>query len=99
MKNIELVRMLCGIMDEFRPRARGQRYEELVTYVTDRPGHDMRYAINASKLKRELNWEPDSDHESLLRATVRWYLDHESWWQSILPGQFKLERQGLAPQS
>jgi dTDP-glucose 4,6-dehydratase len=96
MRNIDLVKILCGIMDTLRPRANGQCYEELITYVTDRPGHDMRYAIDASKLKRELGWEPDSDHEVLLRKTVQWYLNNESWWKSILSGEYKLDRQGLA---
>ena len=64
--------------------------------MTDRPGHDKRYAINASKLKRELGWEPDNDHQALFTQTVRWYLDNESWWQSILSGTYQLERQGLA---
>jgi dTDP-glucose 4,6-dehydratase len=96
MRNIDLVRKLCGIMDTLSPRANGQRYEELITYVTDRPGHDMRYAIDARKLKRELGWEPDSDHDVLLKETVQWYLNNESWWKSILSGEYKLDRQGLA---
>ena len=96
MRNIDLVKKLCGIMDTLKPRGNGQRYEELITYVTDRPGHDMRYAIDASKLKRELGWEPDSDHDALLRSTVQWYLNNESWWKSILSGEYKLERQGLS---
>ena len=96
MRNIDLVKKLCEIMDNLRPRSNVQRYEELITYVTDRPGHDMRYAIDASKLKRELGWEPDSDHDSLLRSTVQWYLNNDSWWQSILSGEYKLERQGLS---
>ncbi len=96
MRNIDLVKKLCGIMDTLKPRGNGQRYEELITYVTDRPGHDMRYAIDASKLKRELGWEPDSDHDALLRSTVQWYLNNETWWQSILSGAYKLERQGLS---
>jgi dTDP-glucose 4,6-dehydratase len=95
MKNIDLVLTLCRIMDTLRPRQDGRRYEELITYVADRPGHDMRYAIDASKLKRELGWEPDHDHKALFTQTVQWYLDNESWWQSILSGQYKLERQGL----
>lgn len=95
LKNIDLVRLLCRIMDRLRPRERGQKYEELITYVTDRPGHDMRYAIDASKLKRELGWEPNHDHQELFTQTVKWYLDNEAWWQSILSGQYKLERQGL----
>lgn len=96
LKNIDLVRMLCRIMDNLRPRENGKPYEELITHVTDRPGHDMRYAIDATKLKRELGWEPDNDHHALFTNTVRWYLDNESWWQSILSGQYKLQRQGLS---
>jgi dTDP-glucose 4,6-dehydratase len=95
MRNIDLVKKLCGIMDILKPRANVQRYEDLITYVTDRPGHDMRYAIDASKLKRELGWEPDRDHDSLLKSSVQWYLNNESWWNSILSGAYKLERQGV----
>lgn len=95
MQNIDLVKKLCGIMDSLKPRANGKPYEELVTYVTDRPGHDMRYAIDASKLKRELGWEPDSNHSKLLTDTVRWYLSNTNWWQEILNGNYRLERQGI----
>jgi dTDP-glucose 4,6-dehydratase len=96
LKNIDLVRGLCRIMDGLRPRQGGALYEDLITYVADRPGHDMRYAIDASKLKRELGWEPDSDHEALFKSTVQWYLNNEKWWQSILSGDYKLQRQGLS---
>ncbi len=95
MRNIDLVNKLCSIMDSLKPRSNGHRYEELITYVTDRPGHDMRYAIDASKLKRELGWEPDSNHEKLLTDTVRWYLENRGWWQDILSGSYRLERQGV----
>jgi dTDP-glucose 4,6-dehydratase len=95
MTNIDLVRTLCRIMDRMRPRQGGAIHEDLITFVTDRPGHDMRYAIDASKLKRELGWEPNGDHEALLGSTVTWYLDNQSWWQSILTGDYKLARQGL----
>ena len=95
MTNIDLVRTLCRIMDRMRPRQGGAIHEDLITFVTDRPGHDMRYAIDASKLKRELGWEPNHDHEALLGSTVTWYLDNQSWWQSILTGDYKLARQGL----
>lgn len=95
MRNIDLVKRLCEIMDRLKPRSGGKRYEELITYVTDRPGHDMRYAIDASKLKRELGWEPDSNHEKLLTDTVRWYLENQGWWQDILSGSYRLERQGV----
>jgi len=94
MRNIDLVKKLCRIMDSLKPRSSGKPYEELITYVTDRPGHDMRYAIDASKLKRELGWEPDCDHEKLMQQTVRWYLDNSTWWQSILNGSYRLERLG-----
>ena len=95
MRNIDLVKKLCGIMDSLKPRANGKRYEELITYVADRPGHDMRYAIDASKLKRELGWEPDNDHGKLLTQTVQWYLDNSTWWQDILNGSYQLERRGI----
>jgi dTDP-glucose 4,6-dehydratase len=95
MRNIDLVKKLCGIMDTLKPRSNGKPYEELITYVTDRPGHDMRYAIDASKLKRELGWEPDSNHAGLLTETVAWYLNNPRWWQDILSGNYRLERQGI----
>ena len=95
MRNIDLVKKLCGIMDNLKPRSNGKPYEELITYVTDRPGHDMRYAIDASKLKRELGWEPDSNHAKLLTETVAWYLNNPNWWQNILSGSYRLERQGI----
>jgi dTDP-glucose 4,6-dehydratase len=95
MRNIDLVKKLCGIMDSLKPRANGNQYEELITYVADRPGHDMRYAIDASKLKREFGWEPDCDHSSLLQETVEWYLKNERWWMDILSGSYRLERQGM----
>ena len=107
-RNIDLVHLLCEILDELSPRAStlesgagGQghapiatRYSELITYVTDRPGHDMRYAIDASKIKRELGWTPKQDHASGFRKTVQWYLDNDAWCQEILSGTYKLERQG-----
>lgn len=100
-KNIELVRMLCRIMDEEAPVSEAvwtqpsvQNYEDLITFVKDRPGHDMRYAINASKIHNELGWEPREDFESGFRKTVRWYLHNRDWWERILSGDYKLERQG-----
>lgn len=68
--------------------------ENLITFVTDRPGHDLRYAIDASKIKKELGWEPKQDHESGFRKTVQWYLENEAWWQEILSGEYQLERLG-----
>jgi dTDP-glucose 4,6-dehydratase len=94
LRNIDLVRLLCGILDELRPRADGASYVNQITFVKDRPGHDMRYAINASKIKNELGWVPKQDHSSGFRKTVAWYLENESWTQEILNGTYKLERLG-----
>jgi len=93
-QNIDLVRLLCTLLDELRPRADGKSYTEQISFVTDRPGHDLRYAIDAAKIKRELGWSPQQDHTSGFRKTVQWYLDHQNWWQSILDGSYQLERLG-----
>jgi dTDP-glucose 4,6-dehydratase len=93
-QNIDLVRLLCGLMDELRPRADGKNYAELITYVKDRPGHDKRYAIDATKIKTEFEWTPKQDDVSGFRKTVQWYLDNEGWTSNILSGNYKLERLG-----
>jgi dTDP-glucose 4,6-dehydratase len=92
--NIDLVRLLCELLDEFQPRADGRPYADQISFVTDRPGHDLRYAIDASKIKNELGWTPKQDHESGFRKTVQWYLDNQTWTQQILDGSYKLERLG-----
>jgi dTDP-glucose 4,6-dehydratase len=95
MRNIDLVREVCGLLDEVAPSAGGGSYADLITFVTDRPGHDKRYAIDASRIKTELGWEPAADPGSALRETVRWYVDNQEWWQSILRGDYRIERMGL----
>ena len=82
--NLELVQTLCGILDDLRPRADGSAYAELITFVTDRPGHDARYAIDPTRIRNELNWRPSVTVEEGLRKTVEWYLDNEAWWQPLL---------------
>ena len=92
--NLDLVKLLCSILDEFQPRTDGKPYADQITFVTDRPGHDLRYAIDASKIKRELDWTPKQDHISGFRKTVQWYLDNTDWTENILSGEYKLERLG-----
>lgn len=93
-QNIELVRDICGILDELAPSAKVAKHEELISFVTDRPGHDLRYAIDASKIKDELGWEPRENNETGMRKTVQWYLDNRDWWERILSGDYQLERIG-----
>ncbi len=95
LRNIDLVRQLCRLLDEARPRADGVSYVEQISFVTDRPGHDYRYAIDASKLERELSWLPSFTIEQGLRTTVQWYLSNESWWRRILSGEYQAVRVGL----
>jgi dTDP-glucose 4,6-dehydratase len=80
--NLELVKMLCGILDRLRPRETG-RYTDLITFVTDRPGHDARYAIDPSRIRNELGWRPSVTVEEGLEKTVHWYLDNEDWWRPL----------------
>ncbi|CAA6691253.1 MULTISPECIES: dTDP-glucose 4,6-dehydratase [unclassified Lentimonas] len=93
-QNIDLVKLLCDLLDELKPRTDRQRYADQITFVADRPGHDLRYAIDASKIKRELGWTPKQDHTSGFRATVQWYLDNTAWTEQILDGSYQLERLG-----
>ena len=82
--NLELVKTLCKILDELRPREDGKPYSDQIEFVTDRPGHDARYAIDPSRIREELGWRPSVTVEEGLRKTVQWYLDNEAWWQALL---------------
>lgn len=86
-KNIDIVNSICSIMDELHPS--GVPHSRLIQYVKDRPGHDFRYAIDPSKIEKELGWKPKFGFESALRETVQWYLDNDTWWKEIFSGQHK----------
>ncbi|MFH4855935.1 dTDP-glucose 4,6-dehydratase [Vibrio diabolicus] len=94
--NIDVVKSICEILEELvlnKPEGVA-RYQDLITYVKDRPGHDVRYAIDASKIERELGWTPEETFETGLRKTVEWYLTNKEWWQRVLDGSYSLERLG-----
>ncbi len=94
-RNIDVVKKICALLDELRPRSDGRKYEEQIVYVKDRPGHDMRYAIDPSKIARELGWKPQETFESGIRKTVEWYLEQkENWCAHVLSGAYKMERLG-----
>jgi dTDP-glucose 4,6-dehydratase len=94
--NIDVVRSICQLVDEMMPsNAIGPR-EKLISFVTDRPGHDLRYAIDASKIERELGWRPAETFETGLRKTVSWYLDNQAWWERVRSGVYQGERLGIA---
>ena len=91
--NLQVVQAICRILDELRPKASGS-YADQITFVTDRPGHDLRYAIDADKLRNELGWEPREDFDSGLKLTVKWYLENDWWWRPIREGKYSGERLG-----
>lgn len=95
-QNIEVVRSICNLLEELAPvKPDGvTKYQDLITYVTDRPGHDLRYAIDAGKIASELGWSPQESFESGLRKTVQWYMDNKEWWQAVLNGSYSMERLG-----
>ncbi|MEP6907103.1 MAG: dTDP-glucose 4,6-dehydratase [Pseudoxanthomonas sp.] len=95
-QNIEVVETICGLLDQRRPRADGKLRSSQITYVTDRPGHDRRYAIDASKLQGELGWKPQYTFEKGIAQTVDWYLDNQAWVTRVLDGSYRLERIGAA---
>ena len=94
--NLEVVETICNLLEELAPEkpAGVKNYRDLITFVKDRPGHDVRYAIDASKIERELGWVPEETFETGLRKTVQWYLDNRQWWERVLSGAYRLERLG-----
>ena len=93
--NLDIVNKICSIMDEEKPLSSGKSYSNLIEFVEDRPGHDFRYAINASKIKNELNWHPSENFESGLRKTISWYLNNEEWIKD-LERKYEQSRLGLS---
>jgi len=96
LRNIDVVGMICDLLDELRPREGSGPRRELISFVADRPGHDLRYAVDAGKIKQELGWAPRESFASGLRQTVTWYLENEAWWQGILGRRYGGERLGLS---
>jgi dTDP-glucose 4,6-dehydratase len=85
---------LCPTLGALRPRADGKSYAEQITFVKDRPGHDLRYGIDAKKISAELGWKPRESARSGFKKTVQWYLDNAPWWEAILSGEYQLQRLG-----
>jgi len=94
-QNIEVVKTICKILDDLKPQANGQSYESLITFVKDRPGHDLRYAIDATKIKNELGWTPTETFETGICKTVQWYLDNLDWCRRVQDGSYQRERLGV----
>ena len=94
--NLEVVEAICDLLDQVRPRPGGQPYRELIAFVTDRPGHDFRYAIDASKIESELGWRPQETFETGLRKTITWYLENEAWWRPLRDKVYDGRRLGLS---
>jgi len=95
-QNIEVVKTICKILDELKPCLEGKTYASLITFVNDRPGHDLRYAIDASKIERELGWKPQESFDTGIRKTVQWYLNNLEWCQRVQDGAYQRERLGEA---
>ena len=93
-RNIDVVKKICEILDRIIPM-KGQHYEDQISYVDDRPGHDFRYAIDCSKIKRDLGWEPKETFDTGLEKTIRWYINNEAWWRPLVENQNSLNRRGL----
>jgi dTDP-glucose 4,6-dehydratase len=96
-RNIDVVRSICGILDDLLPASPHRPHEKLIEFVTDRPGHDARYAIDAAKIRSELGWQAKRTFESGLRETVRWFLDNRAWWERVMNDAYQGQRLGLTP--
>lgn len=94
-QNIEVVKAICQILDELKPQSNGEPYESLITFVKDRPGHDLRYAIDATKIKNDLGWTPEETFDSGIRKTVEWYLNNLEWCRRVQDGSYQRERLGV----
>ena len=96
IKNIQIVEVICDVLNDIHPAGSGKSYHELITFVKDRPGHDFRYAIDASKLKKEIGWEPKESFNTGIQKTIEWYLKNEEWWKKIQENTYKQERLGIS---
>ena len=96
IKNIQIVEVICDVLNDIHPAGSGKSYHELITFVKDRPGHDFRYAIDASKLKKEIGWEPKESFNTGIQKTIEWYLKNEEWWKIIQENTYKQERLGIS---
>ena len=95
IKNIDVVLTICSLLDEMSPREDGSKYSKLIAYVQDRPGHDFRYAIDATKINQELGWSPKESFETGIQKTINWYLNNQQWWQAIQDNTYQQERLGM----
>ena len=93
--NIEIVETICNILDQEIPSDSGQSYKELITFVPDRPGHDFRYAIDATKIKKKCGWAPKENFESGIKKTIQWYIGNQTWWKNIQEKKYRQERLGI----
>ena len=96
IKNIQIVEVICDVLNDIHQAGSGKSYHELITFVKDRPGHDFRYAIDASKLKKEIGWEPKESFNTGIQKTIEWYLKNEEWWKTIQENTYKQERLGIS---
>ena len=94
--NLEVVETICSILDELKPRQGGQPHKNLIEFVKDRPGHDLRYAIDSTKVTNEIGWVPQENFETGLKKTIKWYLDNSWWWERVMSGAYRGERLGLS---